>query len=142
MYVEFQSANRRLSTLDALGLVGLAGFLVARYIPVARLIPFWGCTFRKVTGYPCPGCGLTRVADRFAHGDFLGALKVNPLGTLTASLFSMAVVGMLVHLAFALPLPELTFNSRETRWAKWTIGFSLVLNYVYVVFAHRVLHFR
>jgi hypothetical protein len=142
MDVEFPAPNRKLTTIDALGLVGLAGLLVARFIPVAKLIPFWGCTFRKVTGYPCPGCGLTRAADRFAHGDFLGALKANPLGTLTASLFLMAALAMLAHFAFALPLPEVTFNQKETKRAAWVLGVALTLNYLYVVYAHRVLHFH
>ena len=77
--------NRTFGALDALGLIGLCGLLVARFIPVARLIPFWGCSFRQITGYPCPGCGLTRVADRFAHFHWLRALEANPRSSLRQS---------------------------------------------------------
>ena len=34
--------------------------------PGGRL-PFWHCVFREHTGWPCPGCGLTRAARGLAH---------------------------------------------------------------------------
>ena len=58
--VSWPPRNRSIGPLDVLGIVGLGGLLVARFIPVARLIPFWGCGFRRITGFPCPGCGLSR----------------------------------------------------------------------------------
>lgn len=136
------SRNRTLGTIDALGIVGLVGLLVARYVPVARIIPFWGCTFRETTGVPCPGCGLTRVADRVAHFNVLGALHANPLGTIAAVGFALAVVLTIIHLVFGVPLPELVLNDKEWKRARW-IAISLFLcNYGFVVFAYRVLHWR
>ncbi|HEV2912666.1 MAG TPA: DUF2752 domain-containing protein [Pyrinomonadaceae bacterium] len=37
------------------------------------------CPFRAVTGYPCPGCGMTRAFSAIAHGDIWRAVIYNPL---------------------------------------------------------------
>ena len=71
MQLVLPSRNRTLGTIDALGIVGLVGLLVARYVPVARIIPFWGCTFRETTGVPCPA-GLSCAAGREA--DFMNRI--------------------------------------------------------------------
>jgi hypothetical protein len=134
--------NRTLGTIDALGIVGLVGLLVARYVPVARIIPFWGCTFREMTGVPCPGCGLTRVAERVAHFNVLGALQANPLGTALALMFALAVLASAIHLIFGVPLPDLLLSDKEWKRLRWaSIGLFLT-NYGFVIFAHRVLHWR
>lgn len=136
------SPNRRFGPVDALGLMGLAGFLVARFVPVARLIPFWGCGFRRFTGVPCPGCGLTRVAERFAHLDLLGALKANPLGTVGAGFFAATIVLSALHLAFAMPVPELVLETREWRRVRWLAGILFSVNYAWVVFSYTQLAYR
>lgn len=134
--------NRSFGALDALALIGLVGFAIARWVPIARIIPFWGCGFRKLTGIPCPGCGLTRVADRFAHFNLLGALKANPLGTLAAALFAAAIVGSALHLIFKLPVPELVLEEKEWRRVRWSAFALFGLNYGWVVFAYTTLHLR
>lgn len=40
---------------------------------------FPGCTFHKLTGLNCPGCGATRSLHALLHGDFLTALRDNAL---------------------------------------------------------------
>ena len=56
MQIAWPKRNRNFSTLDGLGLVGLIGLLIARFVPVAVLIPFWGCAFRTTTAswFPAP----------------------------------------------------------------------------------------
>ena len=49
--------------------------------------------FKKVTGIPCPGCGMGRGTIELFHGNILTALKVHPL----AILFN---VGILTSLFF------------------------------------------
>ncbi len=140
MQVVYPAPNRSLGTIDVLGIVGLIGLFVARFIPVAVWIPFWGCTFREWTGIPCPGCGLTRAADRFAHFNVLGALAANPLGTVAAAGFGLAAVASVVHLAFKVPLPELILSENEWRWVRWVAVSAFVVNYVFVILAHRLWH--
>jgi hypothetical protein len=132
--------NRNIGLMEVLGLVGLAGLLIARYIPVAKLIPFWGCMLRQTTGWPCLGCGLTRVADRVAHFNIPGALAANPLGTVAALLFALMAVATVLHLIFALPIPQVELTPREWTRVRIALSVLVVLNYSYVVVATRFPH--
>jgi hypothetical protein len=40
------------------------------------------CTFRRLVGIGCPGCGLTRCFISVAHGDLAAAWTYNPAGIL------------------------------------------------------------
>src|SRR5262245_22286270 len=37
------------------------------------------CPFRWLTGFTCPGCGITRALHQILHGHFLAAFELNPL---------------------------------------------------------------
>jgi hypothetical protein len=125
--------NRSPGLVDALGLAGLIGLLVARYIPVAKLIPFWGCVLREQTGWPCLGCGLTRVADHVSHFHFLKAWEANPLGTVFALVFALLAVVMVLHLVFKMPVPEVHLSPREWQWVRFGLPVVILVNYTYVV---------
>jgi hypothetical protein len=124
--------NRILGTADVLGLVGLVGLLIARYIPIAKL-PFWGCALRETTGWPCIGCGLTRVADRVAHLNIAGAWDVNPLGTVAALFFALMVVVTVLHLVFAMPVPRLHLEPGEWHRVRVVLIAVLLVNYAWVI---------
>ena len=49
------------------------------------------CTFRVVTGLPCPSCGMTTSFALLMHGDLANSLRANAVGTLMA-LFGLLVV--------------------------------------------------
>lgn len=140
MKVTLPKPNRTFGFPDALGLAGLLGLLIARYIPVAKLIPFWGCALRQTTGWPCLGCGLTRVADRVAHFNFAGAWDANPLGTVAALLFALMALVMVLHLVFAMPVPELELSPLE--WHRVRIGLAalVLLNYAWVAIKAKFPH--
>jgi hypothetical protein len=133
----WSAPNRSLGFVDALGVMGLLGLLVARFIPIAKLIPGWGCALRQTTGWPCLGCGLTRAADRFAHGNLLGAMAANPLGTAAAALFALAALWTVLHLTFKLPTPDLVLAPRETLWVRLGLLALVLLNYAYVIVSTR-----
>ncbi len=128
--------NRRFAFVDALALTGLAGLLIARYIPVAKL-PFWGCAFRELTGFPCLGCGLTRVADRMSHFNFAGAWDANPLGTIAAGLFMLAIVASVAHFLFRVPYPELHLSPMLKRWLRVGIVGVVFVNWAWVAVKYR-----
>lgn len=129
MRLSWSKPNRTPGTLDFLGLLGLLGFAVARFIPVAVWLPFWGCPLRQRTGYPCPGCGLTRVAERVAHGNLVGAWEANPLGTVAALVFAAMGLFSVLHLGLKLPVPSLDLADREARWLRTALVLALAINY-------------
>ena len=51
------------------------------------------CNYRLVTGRPCPTCGMTTAFASFVHGDLLGALRAQLLGTVLAALTLLAAIG-------------------------------------------------
>jgi hypothetical protein len=130
--------TRQFGFLHALGLTGLTGLLAARLLPLERL-PFWTCVFRQHTGWPCPGCGLTRVAQRVAHGDIGGALDANPLGTVVALGFAGCAVLAGLQLLFRLPLPVLSLDAREQRIGRALLVAAVAVNYAVVVVRVRFL---
>ena len=137
MQIAWPQRNRRFGALDALGLIGIGGLLVARFIPVARLIPFWGCAFRRMTGWPCPGCGLTRAADFFAHLHWMRALAANPLGTLAALGFAVVAVWTLLHLSLGVPFPDVELDQKEWKRLRNLAIVAFALNYAFVIIQHR-----
>ena len=132
MKLDWPKPNRTLGFFDVLGLLGLLGLLVARFVPVARL-PFWGCVLRQTTGWPCPSCGLTRVAERVAHGNLAGAWEANPLGTVGALLFALTALISLLHLLFKLPIPDVRLTRREAFLTRATIVLLVLFNYAYLI---------
>ncbi len=68
--------NKRLLRLVAwLAGLSLAG---AAYGWVASHIGGVPCLFRLVTGFQCPGCGVTRMCLLLLRGDVAGAFRANP----------------------------------------------------------------
>jgi hypothetical protein len=49
------------------------------------------CTFYKITGLPCPSCGMTTSFALLMHGDVVNSLRANAVGTLLA-LFCLALI--------------------------------------------------
>jgi len=130
--VSWPKPNRTIGFIEALALTGLTGLLIARFVPVARL-PFWGCALRQHTGWPCPGCGLTRVAERIARFNVAGAWDANPLGTVVALFFVLAILLSALHLLFKMPLPNLVPSQREALGLRIAVAGSVLVNYGYII---------
>lgn len=56
------------------------------------------CLFHKITGFYCPGCGVTRMLDAIFHFSFYQAFRYNPLVFVLLVLF---VLGKILHLNLA-----------------------------------------
>ena len=137
MTLDWTPRERRFTLLHALGLAGVMGLLVARFVPVAQL-PFWRCALREHTGWPCPGCGLTRAAEGLAHLRLGFAFESNPLGALVGCLLAAAAVLGLLQWVFRLPLPVPRLSPGEARAGRATVVAALLANYAFVIVQTRL----
>ncbi len=80
----------------------------------------WYCPIARLTGHPCPTCGLSRATQSFLIGDYPHALATQPL--------SVVVVPFVVTIA-ALELGTYVWTGELGRWTnKRPIGIvALVL---------------
>jgi hypothetical protein len=92
---------------SALGLVGLGGVLLAgRAVGVHAP----ACPFRSLTGVPCPGCGMTRLADAVVHGRIGEAAG--------ADLAGVAILGVLLVVAVTYLVQVVIRKGEPPRWMR------------------------
>ena len=53
---------------------------------------FPACPFRLLTGFTCPGCGVTRALHQILHGHFYTAFTLNPLFLLAVPFLLFALL--------------------------------------------------
>ena len=100
----------------------LLGLAYALFIQCTGLgIP---CVFRLVTGYRCPGCGMTHAAMALIHGQPKTAFRENPL--------SLSVVPLL--LLYGAYRAEVYIRTARTDFRKWESVFLGVLWVVVLLF--------
>ena len=51
------------------------------------------CLFRRLTGRPCPACGVTRASVALLRGDPAGAYRQHSVWTVTALVTTAASIG-------------------------------------------------
>lgn len=85
--------RRTLAVNVAMGLLYLCILIVLYVLKVP-------CLFRTLTGYPCPGCGMTRATLCALHGDWVGAFQ------------NHAMFWAMPFLGFSFLLPGRFLNSR------------------------------
>lgn len=67
----------------------VAGTLLLRaFDPNAAHNPFLPCTFHALTGWYCPGCGITRALHALVHTDLRRALAMNAFFVLSLPLLT------------------------------------------------------
>jgi hypothetical protein len=83
------------------------------------------CPFRRLTGLPCPACGLTRSWVDLSHGDLAGAVAHHAFGpVLVVGLVALVVLVVRARLD-ARPAPEMERLARTplvlTVGAVWAV---------------------
>lgn len=66
-------------------LAAAAAWVVARSLTLGEGPGSSICLFRRGTGIPCPGCGLTRAGVHLARGEWAAAVADHPLALLLAA---------------------------------------------------------
>lgn len=87
------------------------------------------CTFRRLTGYPCPGCGSTRMVLALLHGHFAQAATLNPLAFV---LLLAGIVLLLVRAIFQYKVDWITSPRARRVWT-WALVISIAANWAYVI---------
>jgi len=87
--------SRRPTTTEVVAVVGVAALGASllfspEHIEDGPVI----CPFRRLTGLPCPGCGLTRSWVYLAHGWWRESFLAHPFGPLLAAV--VLVLGVAV----------------------------------------------
>ena len=88
-------------------LLVLAAFVIPP--PATHAGPLLGmpslCLFYRITGLPCPGCGMTRSCVCFAHGRWAESIAFHPLGPPTFLVLGLLVLFQLPFLRRFVTLP-------------------------------------
>jgi hypothetical protein len=86
---------------------------------------FLPCPFRSLTGWWCPGCGLTRATHHLVRGDPVQALRFNLFAVLILAALAATWLGWTLHTA-----------GRTVRWAaRIPVPAQVVAGSVLVTFA-------
>lgn len=72
-------------------MIGSAYYLLRRYTHFAI-----HCPFRTISGYLCPGCGITTMIMALGRFDFIGAYYANPFLFITLPFIVFETVYMLL----------------------------------------------
>ena len=96
-------------------LVIIAFFSTPAEIP---LVKFYACPFHKLTGYDCPGCGMTRACMAILHGDFLLSFRFNAGGLFVVIFAALRIVKRLC---------ELILRRSPALHVSWTIPASIAI---------------
>jgi hypothetical protein len=90
--------QRALLLTTVLAIIWAGAYLLKPYLEHAPVV----CTFRIVTGKPCPTCGMTRATCALARGEWAKAMAYHPLVipfwvTLVALLWTYLVMPLSVQ---------------------------------------------
>jgi hypothetical protein len=72
----------------------LAGALGLHIALVSLSLPSWECPFFRLTGIPCPGCGLSRATMLLLKGNLSGSLRFHAF----APVFLFAIVALILSI--------------------------------------------
>jgi hypothetical protein len=56
------------------------------------------CPFKMITGFPCPGCGITKSLVYFYHGDFYKSVSYHILGPFVIAFSVVTIVVLIMEL--------------------------------------------
>ncbi|MBI1381517.1 MAG: DUF2752 domain-containing protein [Planctomycetaceae bacterium] len=105
-------------------LVALVGVALVQELGSADL-----CNVHRLTGWPCPTCGSTRLVQALGRGEVFEAVALNPL---VFAAFAAGIGLLALRLVARRRLVVLT-TARRARLAPWVLVALLVANWLYLV---------
>ncbi|MBB75870.1 MAG: hypothetical protein CMJ75_15290 [Planctomycetaceae bacterium] len=88
------------------------------------------CTFKRVVGYGCPGCGLTRSFISLSHGQLRDAFDFNAVG-LPLYLFVIAQIPYRLVLAHRIRQGQSSWQlSQVGKWTAFLLPILLITQWI------------
>ena len=104
---------------------------------IAMTLPWPRCAFFAVTGWPCVTCGATRSSIAFVQGDFLSALRWNPLAAVAlAGLVAFDLYAAIVLVGRMPRLRIVDWTVTEKYVVRIAVLGLLALNWIYLLAHH------
>lgn len=75
----------------------IGGSAMVAYFDPSKASLFPACPLLTVTGFACPGCGLTRGFHALFHGDLVTAIDFNALIPIWAAIFVWVTISLSLH---------------------------------------------
>jgi hypothetical protein len=129
--LRFRAATRTERQLAMLWGAAAVSAVALRPVWIAIAPHLGSCTFRRLTGIPCPTCGTTRTALALLDLDLGAAIAVNPLATLVGVVFIVGGWAALVWVLLRGPVPVSGLHWSRL-WTAATIGLVLI-NWIYLI---------
>lgn len=87
------------------------------------------CVFRSLTGYLCPGCGITRALHHILHGRFVEAFHYNAMAVVFGPVLLAGAVAEARTVIRGAPEPRFV----QKPWIAWSviavlIGWGVIRN--------------
>lgn len=125
--------------LSAAGVVGILALRVltspdARGHGTHEQLGLPACTLMQLTGFPCPGCGVTTSLSHLAHGQWRAALAAQPAGVLFALAGAAALLWSLLETARGGDVWA-SFRRVWRPWMSWSLGAMLLASWIYKIAA-------
>ncbi|MBK6838450.1 MAG: DUF2752 domain-containing protein [Bacteroidetes bacterium] len=127
-------------------IIGISGAILALLIPAIILLlnPHLEgdqslCPFKMLTGFPCPGCGLTKSMVFFYEGDWNKSLSYHIFGPAFIFFCVLAIVTLSTELVTKKEyFKKLLFNIRVAYVAGLMLGSYHLVRLFYFVMEHNV----
>lgn len=116
-------ADRILAAFSGLTLLASAAIPAGTF---PALIP---CPFKMLTGWPCPGCGLTHAFCDISHGNFAQGWVDNPFGFF----FYALAIALLLWPLLEMRIPGMNAMLVKSRAAYWAPPALVVLMWAFDV---------
>lgn len=114
------------------GGIAIFALCVAWFLPSFAFSP--SCSFRALTGIPCPTCGSTRSVVHLAHGDIIASLSMNPLISMcflaAVPYFFYSIMTLTPHFSRL----YVSLTEHEKYAARYGIIILVLMNWIYLIF--------
>lgn len=90
-------------------------------------LSFEVCFIKHISNIPCPSCGSSRSVISIIQGNFLEALRINPLGYIISIIMIVSPAWIIVDLVFKIKSFYNAFLLMESIFKKYLVSIPLIL---------------